>query len=136
MNRSRCLRATILTACLLLSSAACAEKDEGAAASESRSRGTEACATRFVYEGRDYKGIANRQFTATSRLGHATQPPCNDTGKGTEVGDLEKKNAYRVSGISPTVAIAVGENAKTAKLFAVYSGSQIPEEIKELGKNP
>ncbi|GAA2228199.1 DUF6281 family protein [Streptomyces indiaensis] len=134
MNRSRCLRATIL-ACLMLSSAACAEKGDETAAPESRDRGTEACAARYVYEGRDYKGIANRQFTATSKLGYATQPPCNDTGKGTEFRDLEKKNAYRVSGISPTVAIAVGENAKTAKLFAVYSGSQIPEEIKELGKN-
>ncbi|MCZ4513914.1 DUF6281 family protein [Streptomyces sp. ActVer] len=136
MNHIRHLRATTVMACLLLSAAACAEPDDERSDSEDHGRGTGSCASQLTYEGRSYKAVANLEFTATDGLGEATQPPCNDTGKEPTSEDLRKETAYRVAGISPTVAIAVGETTNTAKLFAVYSGSNLPKEVRELHEPP
>ncbi|MER6134464.1 DUF6281 family protein [Streptomyces sp. NPDC001815] len=136
MNHVRHLCATTVMACLLLSSVACAEDDGKRSDSEDQGRGTGSCASQFTYEGRSYTAVANLEFTATDRLGEATRPPCNDTGKEPTAEDLRKETAYRISGISPTVAIAVGETTTTAKLFAVYSGSNLPKEVRELHKSP
>ncbi|MFH8484514.1 DUF6281 family protein [Streptomyces longisporoflavus] len=136
MNHPRQLPATIAMACLLLSMTACGEEsgEEPESDAGGRNKGSGSCALQFTYEGRTYKDVANLRFTATSKLGDATQAPCNDTGEEPGSGEqLKKESAYRISGVSPAVAIAVGENAKTAKLFAVYSGSKLPEEVEQLG---
>ncbi|WP_190079053.1 DUF6281 family protein [Streptomyces longisporoflavus] len=122
-------------ACLLLSTTACGEESGEGPKSDAggRNKGSGSCALQFTYEGRTYKDVANLRFTATTRLGDATRSPCNDTGEEPDSGEqLKKESAYKISGVSPRVAIAVGDNAKTAKLFAVYSGSKLPEEVKEL----
>ncbi|MFE9858993.1 DUF6281 family protein [Streptomyces sp. NPDC005780] len=45
---------------------------------------------------------------------------------------LTTKTAYDVDGISPKVAIAIGDVPKTATFFAVNSGSEPPPEVQKL----
>ncbi|WP_328629308.1 DUF6281 family protein [Streptomyces sp. NBC_00353] len=72
-------------------------------------------------------------FTLGKKLGTATKPPCEDTGgqdKGEEPDTTE--TAYEVDGISPKIAIAIGDTPKTATFFAAYSGSKLPPEVQKL----
>lgn len=93
-----------------------------------------ACVNRFTYEGRTYRDVGQVRFTAGEKLGSATRPPCNDTG-GQEADEIagETGTAYAVDGISPEVAIAVGDTADDATFFVSSSfGTELPQEVREL----
>ncbi|MFJ8888807.1 DUF6281 family protein [Streptomyces sp. NPDC102402] len=95
--------------------------------------GGDSCVNRYTYQDRSYQDVTQVDFTAGQKLGVATSPPCEDTGskdKGEE--PVTTGTAYEVDGISPEVAIAVGDTPETATLFAVYSGSEPPPEVLEL----
>ncbi|MFV5991348.1 DUF6281 family protein [Streptomyces sp. NPDC056231] len=117
----------LLAASMVISTAACtADSSSGGAASGS-------CVNRFTYQERTYRDVANVDFTVGAKLGVATQPPCDDTGgqdKTDETGTAQ--TAYEVHGISPEVAIAVGNTPAEASFFAAYSGADVPPEVQKL----
>ncbi|MCZ0984562.1 DUF6281 family protein [Streptomyces diastatochromogenes] len=84
-------------------------------------------------EGRTYRDVANVEFTVAGKLGAATKPPCDDTG-GPDEGHVPAttKIAHAVDGISPKVAIAVGDTPDDVTFVAVYSGNKLPPEVKKL----
>lgn len=92
------------------------------------------CANVFTYQNRSYGDVANVEFTLGEKIGVATQPAsCEETG-GPDKGEepVTTKTAYEVDGISPEVAIAIGDAPKTATFFAVNSGSELPPEVRKL----
>ncbi|GAA2766672.1 hypothetical protein GCM10010103_57130 [Streptomyces paradoxus] len=120
----------LLTAAVAASLAACTSEDNSAEDSAS-------CIYQVTYDGRTYRDVANVGFTVGGKLGAATQPPCDDTGdldKGDEPSTTE--TAYAVDGISPKVAIAVGDRPDDVKFVAVYSGNELPSEVKKLIPRP
>jgi hypothetical protein len=111
----------------MVSAAACT------AGSSSSDEGAASCVYQVEYQGRTYQDVANVEFTVGAKLGDATQPPCIDTGgqdEAEEPGTTE--TAYEVDGISPKVAIAVGDTPDDAKFVAAYSGTELPPEVKKL----
>ncbi|MFD9093386.1 DUF6281 family protein [Streptomyces collinus] len=105
----------------------------GCTSGSSTSDETASCAYQVTYKGRTYRDVANVEFAVGGRLGTATNPPCDDTGGQDE--DQEPamtKTAYAVNGISPEVAIAVGNTPDDATFVAVYSGNKLPPEVKSL----
>ncbi|MGW2832661.1 DUF6281 family protein [Streptomyces sp. NPDC001286] len=117
-------RSVMLAAWMLASAVACtADSSDGEDAGS--------CAYQIRYQGRTYSDVANVHFVVGKKLGDATNPPCDDTG-----GDIkdpaEAVPAYEVDGLSPEVAIAVGDTPSEAKFVAVYSGSELPPEVKKL----
>ncbi|MFD0035593.1 DUF6281 family protein [Streptomyces sp. NPDC055059] len=112
-------------ALVMLSAAAC-----GSAGTQANSE--DVCPRAFIYDDRTYTSVANVEFRVGSKLGTATPPPCNDTGGQEDGTPLAAENAYAVKGISPKVAIAVGETPEEAVLTAVYSGKELPTEVKKL----
>lgn len=91
------------------------------------------CANQFTYESRTYQDVANAEFTVGEELGSATQPPCDDTGgRDKDPEPAMTKTAYAVDGISPGVAVALGDSPEEATLFAVYAGSELPPEVRRL----
>ncbi|MET9472185.1 DUF6281 family protein [Streptomyces sp. NPDC002922] len=117
----------LLAAAMVMSVAACTA-DSGGGGEESAS-----CVARYTYQDRSYRDVANVNFTLGRKLGAATSPPCEDTGgrgKGEE--PVTTETAYEVDGISPKVAIAIGDTPKTAMFFAAYSGSELPPEVQKL----
>lgn len=120
----------LLTAAVAASVAACTSEDNSAQDAAS-------CVYQVTYDGRTYRDVANVEFTVGSKLGAATQPPCDDTGdqgKGDEPSTTE--TAYAVDGVSPKVAIAVGDTPDDVKFVAVYSGNELPSEVKKLISSP
>ncbi|MFB6850208.1 DUF6281 family protein [Streptomyces sp. NPDC056373] len=116
----------LLTAAAAAAVSACEpEEDSGEAAAS--------CVYVVTYEGRTYRDVANVDFTVGNELGTATQPPCDDTG-GRNAGEEPSttETAYAVDGISPTVAIAVGDAPDDVKFVAVHSGSALPPEVRKL----
>ncbi|MFE4330771.1 DUF6281 family protein [Streptomyces sp. NPDC056831] len=110
-----------------MSAAACT------AGSNSGGKESASCVNRFIYQDRSYRDVANVDFTVGTKLGAATKPPCEDTGgreKDEEPATTE--TAYKVDGISPKVAIAVGDTPEEATFFAAYSGSELPPEVQRL----
>ncbi|MFH8470932.1 DUF6281 family protein [Streptomyces sp. NPDC017991] len=107
-----------------------------ACTSESSSDGGEeaaSCAYRVLYQDRTYRDVANVEFAAGEKLGSATIPPCEDTGgQDKEEESGEATTAYAVDGISPKVAVAVGDSPDDTTLVAAYSGNKLPPEIQEL----
>lgn len=125
MNWSKPSVSMLLAAALMTSAAACTD--------DSSSAESDSCVNRFIYQDRSYRDVVNLEFTVGDKLGTATQPPCDDTGGQDEVVESEtSKTAYAVEGISPTVAIAVGDTPEEAEFFAAYSGSSLPPEVQEL----
>ena len=117
----------LLAATTALSAAACTA--DGVGAGEE----TASCVNRFTYEDRSYQDVANVDFTVGKRLGTATAPPCDDTGRRDD--DQEPaatRTAYEVDGVPPGVAIALGDSPEEATLFAAYAGSDLPPEVREL----
>ncbi|MFF5370141.1 DUF6281 family protein [Streptomyces sp. NPDC013187] len=116
----------LLTAAAAASVSACEpEEDSGEAAAS--------CVYVVTYDGRTYRDVANVEFTVGNELGTATQPPCDDTGgrnKGEEPSTTE--TAYAVDGISPTVAIAVGDAPDDVRFVAVHRGNELPPEVEKL----
>ncbi|MGX1676508.1 DUF6281 family protein [Streptomyces sp. NPDC055400] len=114
-------------ALVMLSAAAACGGSDG---TQGNSEGV--CPRAFTYDDRTYTSVANVEFRVGSKLGTATPPPCNDTGDQEDGTPLAAENAYAVKGISPKVAIAVGETPEEAVLTAVYSGKEPPSEVKKL----
>ncbi|MFD6280470.1 DUF6281 family protein [Streptomyces sp. NPDC060209] len=114
----------LVAAAVVMSGAACTADSGG---------GGHSCANRYTYQDRSYGDVANVEFTLGKKLGVATKPPCEDTG-GQDKNEepVMKETAYEVDGISPKVAIAIGDTPKTATFFAVYSGSKLPPEVQKL----
>ncbi|WP_437098875.1 DUF6281 family protein [Streptomyces sp. enrichment culture] len=93
----------------------------------------DSCAYLVHYQDRVYRDVANVEFTADEKLGSATLPPCDDTGDQKDAEQAgETTTAYRVNGISPDVAVAVGDSPDDAVLVAAYSGSELPSEVQKL----
>ncbi|THA78669.1 hypothetical protein E6R60_06620 [Streptomyces sp. A0642] len=105
--------------------AACTADGGGAEAS---------CVARYTYQDLTYQDVGNVKFTAGKKLGVATAPPCEDTGGRSETEEPAgaAEAAYEVDGMSPEVAIAVGDTPETARFFAVSSDSELPPEVQEL----
>ncbi|MFD6802036.1 DUF6281 family protein, partial [Streptomyces cyaneofuscatus] len=71
--------------------------------------------------------------SVADKLGTATKPPCDDTGGQNEADEAETlETAYAVNGISPKVAIAVGDTPEDAIFVVSYSGSELPPEVEKL----
>ncbi|MFI0270789.1 DUF6281 family protein [Streptomyces luteogriseus] len=111
-----------------------------ACTSESSSDGgeqAESCAYRVLYQDRTYRDVANVEFTAGEKLGSATIPPCQDTGGQDEAEESgETTTAYAVDGISPDMAVAVGDSPDDVTFVAAYSGNKLPPEIRKLIDRP
>ncbi|MFH8498291.1 DUF6281 family protein [Streptomyces coeruleorubidus] len=118
----------VLTAVVAASVAACTAEGNGADDAAS-------CVYQVTYDGRTYQDVANAEFTVGSKLGAATKPPCDDTG-GQDEEPATTETAYAVAGISPKVAIAVGDSPDNVQFVAVYSGNKLPPEVKELITSP
>ncbi|GGX18090.1 DUF6281 family protein [Streptomyces lomondensis] len=121
----------LLTAVAVTSGAACTSDHNSAEDSAS-------CVYQVTYEGRTYRDVANVEFTVADKLGAATKPPCDDTGgqgEGEEPATTTE-TAYAVDGISPKVAIAVGDTPGDVTFVAAYSGNELPTEVKKLIANP
>jgi hypothetical protein len=118
----------VLTAVLAASVAACTSEVNSAENAAS-------CVYQVTYHGRTYQDVANVEFTVGSKLGAATQPPCDDTG-GQDEEPSTTESAYAVDGISPKVAIAVGDSPDDVQFVAVYSGNGLPPEVKKLIASP
>ncbi|GGT84281.1 DUF6281 family protein [Streptomyces coeruleorubidus] len=114
----------VLTAAVAASVAACTS--EGSSAEDAAS-----CVYQVTYDGRTYRDVANAEFTVGSKLGAATKPPCDDTG-GQDEEPATTEIAYAVDGISPKVAIAVGDSPDDVQFVAVYSGNELPPEVEKL----
>jgi hypothetical protein len=116
----------LLTAAAAASLSACEPAEDSGEAAPS-------CVYVVTYEGRTYRDVANVEFTVGNELGTATQPPCDDTGghnRGEEPSTTH--TAYAVDGISPTVAIAVGDTPDDVKFVAVHPGNELPPEVEKL----
>lgn len=116
-----------LVAAMMVSAVACTAGSSSDGDEESAS-----CAYRVKYQDRTYRDVANVKFVAGEELGAATIPPCDDTGGQDEAGAEATETAYVVDGISPEVAIAVGDTPAEAKFVASYSGNKLPPEIQKL----
>jgi hypothetical protein len=91
------------------------------------------CAFRILYQERTYRDVANVEFTVGAKIGVATEPPCDDTGGREETEEPgTTATAYAVTGISPRVAIAVGDTPGDATFVAAYSGTELPPGVKKL----
>ncbi|MCX5398832.1 DUF6281 family protein [Streptomyces sp. NBC_00102] len=86
------------------------------------------CPNQYTYQGRSYVDVANATITPGKKLGVATQPACDDRSDDPDV----KGTAYEVVGVSPEVAIAIGDTPETATLFAVESGPDLAPEVRRL----
>ncbi|WP_327247106.1 DUF6281 family protein [Streptomyces sp. NBC_01320] len=115
----------LLAAAIMVSTAACSATGSN--------DGEESCAIRFTYQDRTYEDVANVDFTVGQKLGTVTEPPCNDVG-GQDGGEEspESVNAYRVEGVSPEAAIAVGATPDEAVFVASYVGDELPPEVQKL----
>ncbi|MEW2167419.1 DUF6281 family protein [Streptomyces sp. NPDC007084] len=120
-------RSTALVAAVMVSAVACT------AGSSSDGEESGSCEYRILYQDRTYRDVANVEFTVGEKLGKATKPPCDDTG-GQDVSEASgtTETVYEVDGISPKVAIAVGDTPGEAKFVAAYSGTKLPPEVKKL----
>ncbi|MGG8410481.1 DUF6281 family protein [Streptomyces sp. 12297] len=95
------------------------------------------CAVQFTYGGRTYTDVANADFQVGEKIGTATAPYCDDTGA-SEAGQKPpvSENAYRVEGVAPEKALAVGPTPEDAVLVAVRSGKELPPEVQQLTEKP
>ena len=126
MSWTRRSAGLLVPAAMVTSVAACTADSSSAGAS---------CVARYTYQDTTYQSVGKVEFTLGKKLGVATEPPCLDTGgrdKGEEPAGVTG-TAYEVDGISPKVAIAVGETPETAGLFAVRpEDSEFPPEVQKL----
>ncbi|MFD9287709.1 DUF6281 family protein [Streptomyces sp. NPDC060030] len=118
----------LVAAAMGTSVAACTADSGGGGAS---------CVAQYTYRDITYQDAGDVKFTPGKKLGVATEPPCEDTG---DRGEGEEPagstgTAYVVDGISPEVAIAVGDTPETARLFAVSSDSEFSPEVQKLIDN-
>jgi hypothetical protein len=129
MNLAGRTVSALLTAGVVASAAACTSGSNSA-------DGAASCAYHVTYEGRTYQDVANVRFTVGGKLGAATKPPCDDTGQDEGDEPATTETAYEVDGVSPKVAIAVGDTPDDVTFVAVYSGNELPPEVKKLINGP
>ncbi|MFF1570230.1 DUF6281 family protein [Streptomyces sp. NPDC058293] len=125
MSWTRRSAGLLVAAAMVTSVAACTADSGGGGAS---------CVAQYTYQDITYQDVGNVKFTLGKKLGVAIEPPCEDTGgrgKSEEPAGLTEA-AYEVEGISPKVAIAVGDTPETARFFAVSSDSEFPPEVQKL----
>ncbi|MFF7892230.1 DUF6281 family protein [Streptomyces sp. NPDC007907] len=115
----------LLTAAAAASVSACQPEDDSGEAVPS-------CVYVVTYAGRTYRDVPHVQFGLGTRLGAATQPPCDDTGDRNKGEGPCTTTAYAVDGVSPDVAVAVGDAPGDVRFVAVHSGSGLPPEVKKL----
>lgn len=129
MNRPRrTTRPPLVTAVLMLA-VACTSGSGGDGGGEQAA----SCAYRVLYQDRTYRDVAGVRFTAGEELGPATLPPCDDTGGRDDAGQAgETTTAYRVDGVPPEVAVAVGNSPGDTIFVAVHSGGELPPEVRKL----
>ncbi|MER5478240.1 DUF6281 family protein [Streptomyces sp. NPDC002734] len=125
-RRTRTARAAAVTAAVMaVVVVACGAQEEAA-------EGLAAdCPLRAEYDGRTYHdGVTLEDFTVGERLGFAVVPRCDDTGR---VGEEPRETpgqatgAYRIEGIDPAEALAVGPDRESAVL--VVSEGTDPAEL-------
>ncbi|MFI7349865.1 DUF6281 family protein [Streptomyces sp. NPDC049936] len=119
----------LLTAVVAVSAVACTSEKNSA-------DDTGSCVYQVTYEGRTYQDVANVDFTVGVKLGAATKSACDDTGRGGGEEPAPTETAYAVDGISPKDAIAVGNTPGNVQFVAVYSGNELPPEVKKLIASP
>ncbi|MEU1482775.1 DUF6281 family protein [Streptomyces sp. NPDC005752] len=125
MSWTRRSAGLLAAAAMVTSVAACTAGSGGAEAS---------CVARYAYQDVTYQDAGDVEITLGEKLGVATESPCEDTGGR---GESEEQpgstaTAYEVDGISPKVAIAVGDRPETVRFFAVSSDSEFPPEVRKL----
>ncbi|MFE6335078.1 DUF6281 family protein [Streptomyces sp. NPDC057798] len=109
-----------------LSAVGCAEAGGGGTADA-------VCAYRVDYDDRQYGDVAGIDFQRGGKLGMAVQPPCDDTpNDGDDDSSAREVTAYRVEGLDPGVAIAVGDDPDDLLLVAVRRNGELPVEIENL----
>lgn len=65
-------------------------------------------------------------------FGPATLPPCDDTGGRDDAGQAgETTTAYRVDGVPPEVAVAVGNGPDDTIFVAVHPDGGLPPEVRK-----
>ncbi|WP_240498989.1 DUF6281 family protein [Streptomyces prasinus] len=117
-----------LVAAMVTSAVACTSESSSGGGEQSAS-----CAYQVLYQDRTYRSLANTEFTTGEKLGAATVPPCDDTGGQDKDEQAEETTtAYRVDGISPQLAVAVGDTPDDTTFVAAYTGDKLPPEIRKL----
>ncbi|MER7570241.1 DUF6281 family protein [Streptomyces sp. NPDC126514] len=109
-----------------LSAVGCAEAGGGPGAQAS-------CAYIVEYDDRQYGDVANVDFQRGQKLGTAVLPPCDDTpNDGDDDSSAHRTTAYRVTGLDPDVAIAVGDDPDDLILVAAGPDRKLPPEVARL----
>ncbi|MFF0165917.1 DUF6281 family protein [Streptomyces prasinus] len=117
-----------LVAAMVTSAVACTSESSSGGGEQSAS-----CAYQVLYQDRTYRDVANVEFTVGEKLGPATIPPCDDTGGQDKDEQAEETmTAYRVDGISPQLAVAVGDTPDDTTFVAAYTGDELPPETRKL----
>ncbi len=132
MGRSERMTRMLLVAAMVMPAVACTSESSSGGGEQSAS-----CAYQVLYQDRTYRDVANVEFTAGEKLGPATIPPCDDTGGQDKDEQAEETTtAYRVDGISPEAAVAIGDSPDDTMLVTAYSGNELPSEIQKLIDEP
>ncbi|WP_261991395.1 DUF6281 family protein [Streptomyces sp. OR43] len=129
MNGTRRSAGLLVAAAMVMSVAACTADGGGGEA------GGGSGASLYTYKDQTYLDMGKVEFTVGKKLGVAHSTTGDDTGgagENEEPAATEAGTAYEVDGISPEVAIAIGDTPKTATLFSVRSGEEIPPEVQKL----
>ncbi|MFI9768161.1 DUF6281 family protein [Streptomyces sp. NPDC052415] len=109
-----------------LSAVGCAEAGGGGTADA-------VCAYIVEYDDRQYGDVANVDFQRGEKLGTAVLPPCDDTpNDGDDDSSAHRTTAYRVTGLDPDVAIAVGDDPDDLVLVAAGPDRKLPPEVARL----
>lgn len=138
MSRSERTTRVLLAAAMVTSAVACTSEGSNGGGEQAAS-----CAYQVLYQDRTYRDIANVEFTAGEKLGSAAIPPCDDTGgqgQGEGEQDGETTTAYKVEGISPEVAVAVGDTPDDLTLVVAHPAERTspssPVARGEAGRPP
>jgi hypothetical protein len=122
----------VLAVMLLTFGTACSSDSGQAGEGVSDGTAEGACPNAFSFKGKRYVAVANLTFHAAEKAGTASRKECDDSGRRNSIAIMEEQPAFRVDGVSPSVAIAVGSTADTAKLFLSDEIKGISEEIRNL----
>ncbi|WP_405458913.1 DUF6281 family protein [Streptomyces sp. NBC_00101] len=126
MNGFRRFAGSLGAAAMVMSVVACTAEGGGG-------DGASSCADVVTYQDQMYIGMEKVTFTAGKKLGVAVKPSCEDTGGRSENEPPQwTKSAYEVDGLSPQVAVAVGDTPETATLYADHSSPEVPPEVEKL----
>lgn len=124
------VRVVVTAAVLAVGAVACGAQDAQEEAAGSLAAD---CPLRAEYGGRMYHdGVVLKDFTVAEKLGVAVVPRCDDTGRvgeGPRRTPWQAAGAYRIDGIDPARALAVGPDQETAVLV-------VPEGTDPAGLSP